>query len=271
MSCVYIHSSPKQSENIIKRWTVSLKILCVFISKITIFDENLDADDPGWWPSILAPGQQKQQGRPTPYYIRSILFVTNKFMNLQVYFKAIHEFFSSFTCYILELQTTSPIFLTGVKIYNSVPPVKFICIFQEEPLTKFTCLETVSGLILGLCPANERRRYKVTPSLIGCAQTLISPVSMLSVFGLPLCVCWEVAAILLWATLAVEFRLGGGGTLLSKVCWPADPVLLPRLPGAVGHPLPQVDKWLQTTPRLASNPAWWMAALRKHDTQMWPS
>ena len=28
-----------------------------------------------------------------------------------------------------------------------------------------------SGLILGLRPANERRRYKVTASLIGWAQT----------------------------------------------------------------------------------------------------
>ena len=28
-----------------------------------------------------------------------------------------------------------------------------------------------SGLILGLRPANERRRYKVTPSLIGREQT----------------------------------------------------------------------------------------------------
>ena len=28
-----------------------------------------------------------------------------------------------------------------------------------------------AALILGLCPANERRRYKVTPSLIGWAQT----------------------------------------------------------------------------------------------------
>ena len=27
------------------------------------------------------------------------------------------------------------------------------------------------GLILGLRPVNERRRYKVTPSLIGWAQT----------------------------------------------------------------------------------------------------
>ena len=31
--------------------------------------------------------------------------------------------------------------------------------------------EPDSGLILGLHPANERRQYKVTPSLIECAQT----------------------------------------------------------------------------------------------------
>ena len=33
----------------------------------------------------------------------------------------------------------------------------------------------ISGLILGLRPANERRRYKVTPSLIGWAQTWNQP------------------------------------------------------------------------------------------------
>ena len=32
-------------------------------------------------------------------------------------------------------------------------------------------INNVAGLILGLHPANERRRYKVTPSLIGWAQT----------------------------------------------------------------------------------------------------
>ena len=31
--------------------------------------------------------------------------------------------------------------------------------------------DTMPGLILGLRPANERRRYKVTPSLIGWVQT----------------------------------------------------------------------------------------------------
>ena len=40
----------------------------------------------------------------------------------------------------------------------------------------FTCMfylyhDLMSGLILGLHPANERRHYKVTPSLIGCGQT----------------------------------------------------------------------------------------------------
>ena len=31
--------------------------------------------------------------------------------------------------------------------------------------------ESITGLILDLRPANERRRYKVTPSLISWAQT----------------------------------------------------------------------------------------------------
>ena len=34
---------------------------------------------------------------------------------------------------------------------------------------------THSGLIIGLRPANERRRYKVTPSLIDWAQTWNQP------------------------------------------------------------------------------------------------
>ena len=37
-----------------------------------------------------------------------------------------------------------------------------------------TCIVSIDvflGLILGLHPANERRPYKVTPSLIGWAQT----------------------------------------------------------------------------------------------------
>ena len=32
-------------------------------------------------------------------------------------------------------------------------------------------LQAISGLILGLLPGNEKRRYKVTPSLIGSALT----------------------------------------------------------------------------------------------------
>ena len=36
---------------------------------------------------------------------------------------------------------------------------------------KIASVHCKSGLILGLCPANERRRYFVTKSLIGWAQT----------------------------------------------------------------------------------------------------
>ena len=45
-------------------------------------------------------------------------------------------------------------------------------------LSKWTPGLSVSydiGMILGLHPANERRRYKVTPSLIGWAQAYNQP------------------------------------------------------------------------------------------------
>ena len=38
-------------------------------------------------------------------------------------------------------------------------------------VTLYTCTYMYTELILGSRPANERRRYKVTPSLIGWAQT----------------------------------------------------------------------------------------------------
>ena len=52
-----------------------------------------------------------------------------------------------------------------------------IWIAIENPLGKRgpTAQNNPTGLILGLRPANERRRYKVTPSLIGWAQTQNQP------------------------------------------------------------------------------------------------
>ena len=40
------------------------------------------------------------------------------------------------------------------------------------------------GLILGLCPANERRRYFVTPSLIGWVQALYQPCTVMRIAAL---------------------------------------------------------------------------------------
>ena len=47
----------------------------------------------------------------------------------------------------------------------------------------FFCHSDSSGMILGLSPANERRRYKVTPSLIGWTQTYNQPCSNFKPFS----------------------------------------------------------------------------------------
>ena len=43
-------------------------------------------------------------------------------------------------------------------------------VFDVFQLAYAICV-TYTGLILGLCPANGRRRYKVKPSLIGWVET----------------------------------------------------------------------------------------------------
>ena len=44
--------------------------------------------------------------------------------------------------------------------------------YQKSETSKRSCdVLVITELILGLRPANERRRYKVMPSLIGWAQT----------------------------------------------------------------------------------------------------
>ena len=56
-----------------------------------------------------------------------------------------------------------------------------------------------TGLILGLHPANERRRYKVTPSLIGWAQTYNQPRNSTYLYGR--------ASEERWRNATREFRL----------------------------------------------------------------
>ena len=53
----------------------------------------------------------------------------------------------------------------------------FSCEWGMSPCWPLLCL--LSGLILGLRPANERPRYKVTPSLSDCAQTWNQPCTIL--------------------------------------------------------------------------------------------
>ena len=59
-------------------------------------------------------------------------------------------------------------------MHLQTPSWRYLPLCPGVDVLKHTTLQTntvVAGLILGLRPANERRRYKVTPSLIGWAQT----------------------------------------------------------------------------------------------------
>ena len=50
-------------------------------------------------------------------------------------------------------------------------------------------------MIPGLRPANERRRYKVTPSLIGCAQTQNQPCIIVDLYKVYISACLSAASI----------------------------------------------------------------------------
>ena len=61
---------------------------------------------------------------------------------------------------------------TSEHVYNLAPLKKKSGVYEVSAAQHtFKVNKGVAGLILGLHPANERRRYKVTPSPIGWAQT----------------------------------------------------------------------------------------------------
>ena len=65
---------------------------------------------------------------------------------------------------------------TGVCITHSFQQIydKYSKLYRQDLMRCIHLAHTgiaFTGLILGLRPANQRRRYKVTPSLIGWAQT----------------------------------------------------------------------------------------------------
>ena len=65
-------------------------------------------------------------------------------------------------------------YLYNIKIYTY--PKSVMMIKKKNITMNGVCyLATIAWLILGLCPASERRCYKVTPSLIGWAQTSNQP------------------------------------------------------------------------------------------------
>ena len=60
----------------------------------------------------------------------------------------------------------------AVHLIRILPPVCSDSAYRARPKPVTWGIQyNIAGLILGQCPTNKRRRYKVTPSLIGWAQT----------------------------------------------------------------------------------------------------
>ena len=56
-------------------------------------------------------------------------------------------------------------------VYSVLVTIDISWLRNQSPVVSVVTQGIDSGMILGLHPANERRRYKVTPSLIGWTQT----------------------------------------------------------------------------------------------------
>ena len=93
----------------------------------------------------------------------------------------------------------SKIFRSWVDIQYALYPIKYAVVLSYSSwlcvivLVKSACTIYLPGLILGLRPANERRRYKVTPSLIGWEQTSNQPWFTHSIQG-----CFTITRVIVW-------------------------------------------------------------------------
>ena len=68
-------------------------------------------------------------------------------------------------------------------------------------LIQISIFDPQSGLILGLHPANERRRYFVMNSLIGWAQILNQPCSVLPVCYYAAYFLWRAFSVTVWQNI----------------------------------------------------------------------
>ena len=93
----------------------------------------------------------------------------------------------------------SKILRSWVDIQYALYPIKYaVVLFYSSwlcviVLVKSVCTIYLPGLILGLRPANERPRYKVTPSLIGWEQTSNQPWFTHSIQG-----CFTITRVIVW-------------------------------------------------------------------------
>ena len=99
---------------------------------------------------------------------RAVSLTTFPFCVIWIVFMLINKFWKLiFQCWCFCLVTVRmPHVETGIACFQQKPPT-----FKNLAKTFKNKLDCIIGLILGLRPANERRRYFVMTSLIGWTQT----------------------------------------------------------------------------------------------------
>ena len=97
-----------------------------------------------------------------------------------------------------------------IVIISKLDCVNHSFIFKRH-FVEWHCFLVYAGLILGLHPTDERRCYKVTPSVIGWSQTSNQPC--LYIISQPRSICSRVN---IWRALRLNIRMTNGRSCSSS-------------------------------------------------------
>ena len=109
----------------------------------------------------------------------------NRFCRLLLY--SCHKFYHKFHCYIINLNINQILILLLSLIFLLFSLNNCRLELTTQISTSGSIQHKNTGLTLGLRPANERRRYFVTTSLIGWTQALNHPWKYMSIGMLSNC------------------------------------------------------------------------------------
>ena len=146
-----------------------------------------------WWYQVVRQQSVESYMNNSKIYISFKIYMVTRFAAIWDYGSCREWIFYDWTTYmcLTFCYIITRIWIPITKIRRSHDRLIFIMekLYLERPSLK---KKPYPGLILALRPANKRRRYKVTPSLIGWAQTYDQPCILTIVRGR----CWHILCLM---------------------------------------------------------------------------